>query len=124
MKFRIALPATPLVGCSQASLLPSVVLAGQHRDSGVSIGILGERENCDGNEERALGEAGLFEYLAESNIGLFNDLGIRKIITLDPHAFNVFSKDYPSLGGEFEVYHYSQVLAPLIESGSMRLNPY
>jgi len=92
--------------------------------AGVSIGILGERETCDGNEVRALGEAGLFEYLAESNIGLFNDLGIRKIITLDPHAFNVFTKDYPALGGEFEVHHYSQVLAPLIESGSMKLNPF
>jgi len=87
--------------------------------AGVSIGILGDKENCDGNEVRTLGEAGLFQFLAEKNIALFRDLGVKKIITLDPHAFNTFKKDYPALDGEFEVYHYTQVLAPLIQSGKI-----
>ena len=89
--------------------------------AGVSIGILGDKENCDGNEVRTLGEAGLFQFLAEKNIALFRDLGVKKIITLDPHAFNTFKKDYPALDGEFEVYHYTQVLAPLIQSGKIPL---
>jgi len=37
-------------------------------EAGLSIGILGEKETCDGNEVRALGESGLFEQLAEQNI--------------------------------------------------------
>ena len=89
--------------------------------AGVSIGILGDKENCDGNEVRTLGEAGLFQFLAEKNIALFRDLGVKKIITLDPHAFNTFKKDYPALDGEFEVYHYTQILAPLIQSGKIPL---
>ena len=89
--------------------------------AGVSIGILGDKENCDGNEVRTIGEAGLFQFLAEKNIALFRDLGVKKIITLDPHAFNTFKKDYPALDGEFEVYHYTQILAPLIQSGKIPL---
>jgi len=89
--------------------------------AGVSIGILGDKENCDGNEVRTLGEAGLFQFLAEKNIALFRNLGVKKIITLDPHSFNTFKKDYPALDGEFEVYHYTQILAPLIQSGKIPL---
>ena len=90
----------------------------------VSIGILGNKETCDGNEVRALGEMGLFQHLAEQNIALFKELGIKKIITLDPHAFNAFKKDYPGLGGEFEIYHYTQILAPLIQSKKIPLKEY
>ena len=89
--------------------------------AGISFGILGNRETCDGNEVRALGEMGLFQFLAEQNISLFKELGIKRVITLDPHAFNAFKKDYPSLGGEFEVYHYTQILAPALESKKVRL---
>lgn len=89
--------------------------------AGVSIGILGEKENCDGNEVRAIGEAGLFKFLAENNIALFRDCGIKKIITLDPHAFNTFKNDYPALGGNFEVHHYTQILAPLMQSQKLPL---
>lgn len=92
--------------------------------AGISFGILGNRETCDGNEVRALGEMGLFQFLAEQNISLFEDLGIKRIITLDPHAFNAFKKDYPGLGGEFEVYHYTQILAPVVESKKIPLKDY
>jgi len=51
--------------------------------AGVSIGILGDKENCDGNEVRTLGEAGLFQFLAEKNIALFRDLGVTTNITTD-----------------------------------------
>jgi len=92
--------------------------------AGVSIGILGNRETCDGNEVRALGEMGLFRFLAEQNITLFKGLGVKKIITLDPHAFNAFKQDYPGLGGGFETFHYTQILAPLIQSGKIPLKEY
>lgn len=92
--------------------------------AGLSIGILGNRESCDGNEVRALGEMGLFQHLAEQNIALFKELGIKKIITLDPHAFNAFKKDYPDLEGKFEIYHYTQILAPLIQSKKIPLKEY
>jgi len=89
--------------------------------AGLSIGILGEKETCDGNEVRALGESGLFEHLAGQNIESFKNLGVKKIVTLDPHAFNAFKNDYPGLGGTFEVYHYTQVLASLLQAGKIPL---
>jgi Fe-S oxidoreductase len=92
--------------------------------AGISFGILGGRETCDGNEVKALGEMGLFQFLAEQNISLFKELGIKRVITLDPHAFNAFKQDYPGLGGEFEVYHYTQILAPALESKKIPLNDY
>jgi len=92
--------------------------------AGVSLGILSNRETCDGNEVRSLGEIGLFQFLAEQNITLFKELRVKKIITLDPHAFNTFTQDYPSLGGKFEIYHYTQVLAPLIQSKKLSLKDY
>jgi Fe-S oxidoreductase len=89
--------------------------------AGLSIGILADKESSDGNEVRALGETGLFEFLTYKNIDLFKNLGIKKIITPDPHAFNVFKNDYPERGAELEVYHYTQVLAPLFEANKLSL---
>lgn len=93
-------------------------------NEGISLGILGNRESCDGNEVRSLGEWGLFEYLTQQNTALFKDLGINKIITLDPHAYNTFSRDYPGVGSEFEVYHYTQILAPLMRSQKLNVKTY
>ncbi len=87
---------------------------------GVSFGILGAEEHCDGNEVRSLGERGLFEQMAENNIRLFQELNVQKIITLSPHAYNVFKNDYPQLGGAFEVHHYSQVMGRLIKKANPR----
>jgi len=84
------------------------------KELGVSFGILGEDEITDGNDVRALGEYGLFEYLARQNIETFKKLGVRKIITVSPHGFNTIRNEYPSHGGNFEVFHYSQIMAMFI----------
>jgi Fe-S oxidoreductase len=78
--------------------------------SGISFGILGEKETSDGNDVNALGEKALGEHLAANNIEQFSKLGATKVITLDPHAFNAMKNAYPLLGGKFEVYHYTQIL--------------
>ena len=92
--------------------------------AGVSLGILGPEETCDGNEVRALGESGLFQFLMEQNTEKFGKLGVKKIITLDPHAFNAFKNDYPGLAPSCAVYHYTQVLAPLMDAGKIPLAGY
>ena len=92
-------------------------------DAGVSVGILGNEETCDGNEVEILGETGLFAELAEENIEKFKAKGVKKIITLDPHALNTFKKDYPELGGKFEVFHYTEILAELIKKKKIKLKP-
>ena len=92
--------------------------------AGLSIGILGSKETCDGNDVKSLGETGLFAKLAEENIRVFKEIGVKKIITLDPHAFNAFTKEYPKLGGKFKVWHYTQVLARLMKDKNIPLSGY
>ncbi len=87
------------------------------KEWGVSFGILGADEGCDGNEVRAIGESGLFELIAKRNIEKFRQAGIEKIITLSPHAYHTMRNDYPKLGGVFEVKHYSQILQQMMARG-------
>jgi Fe-S oxidoreductase len=83
---------------------------------GVSFGILGDKEVSDGNEANAMGESDLFAVLAEENIKNLNELNVKKIITLSPHGFNVLKNEYPALGGAYQVFHYSQILATHVGS--------
>lgn len=93
-------------------------------EAGLSMGILGSEEACDGNDVKALGEMGLFEKLAENNIRKFNENGVKKIITLDPHAFNAFKNEYPKMGVGFEIWHYTEVLAELIKDKKLSFSEY
>ncbi|MBS3732964.1 MAG: (Fe-S)-binding protein [Desulfobacterales bacterium] len=94
-------------------------LAGVLQKAGVSFGVLGNTETDDGNEAELLGEDGLVEVLAEKNIARFAEHGVKKIITLSPHAYNALKNIYPRHGGEFAVYHYTQVLADLVRAGKL-----
>jgi Fe-S oxidoreductase len=95
-------------------------VAGLLSNLGMSFGILGREEFCDGNDVRAMGERGLFEHLAQMNIRKYKDLGVKKIVTLSPHAYHAFRNEYPGLGGDFEVCHYSQLLATLIKKAPFK----
>ena len=87
--------------------------------SGLSFGILGSNENCDGNEVNMLGERGLFELLAKENIDKFEKVGVKKIVTLSPHAYNAMKNEYPQYGVNFEVYHYVQIIREIIGNGDI-----
>ena len=41
---------------------------------------------------------------------------MKKIVTLSPHAYNSIKNEYPKLGGNFEVYHYTQVLNKVLSN--------
>ena len=83
--------------------------------AGVSMGILGPEETSDGNDVAALGETELFAHLASRNIARFQDRQVSKIITVSPHGFNALLRRYPDHGGTFTVFHYTQVLARLMD---------
>jgi Fe-S oxidoreductase len=87
--------------------------------SGVSFGVLGVDEISDGNEVEMLGEDGLLEELATKNIQQFSNLGVKNIITLSPHSYNVFKNRYPDFDGRFNVFHYTQILSKLIKTGKL-----
>ena len=90
--------------------------------AGVSFGIIGQEENCCAESVRKIGDEGLFMSTAEKNINLYNGKGVKKVITTSPHCFYTFSKEYPELGAEFEVIHYTQLLSELLDEGKLNLS--
>ncbi|MFW9906724.1 MAG: (Fe-S)-binding protein [Candidatus Thorarchaeota archaeon] len=89
--------------------------------TGVSFGILGSNEDCDGNEVLFTGEKGLFRELADRNVKKFGELGVKKIITLSPHAYNAMKNKYGNLG-EIKVYHYTQIFSDIIRTENLELS--
>ena len=89
--------------------------------AGVSFAILGNEEESDGDSARRLGNEFLSQELMEKNIEIFQSYGVKKIVTTDPHAYNAFLKEYPDFGFTAEIVHHTELLAKLIDKGS--LNP-
>jgi Fe-S oxidoreductase len=77
---------------------------------GIDFGILGPDEHSDGDSQRLAGERGLFEMLAEKNAKMLNRCEFKEIITTDPHAYNAFKNEYPQLGFNYPVRHYTELL--------------
>ena len=80
---------------------------------GMDFSILGNKENCCGNEIYSLGEKGLFDILVKDNLSLFDQYGVNRIITTSPHCFNAFKNRYGRK--DLAVQHYTQFFADLID---------
>jgi len=91
--------------------------------AGVRIGILGARETSTGECVRRAGNEMLFQQLAQTLIATLNGLGVKRIVTCDPHAFNTLKNEYPEFGGHYEVVHHTQLIAQLIAAGRVRVSP-
>ncbi|MHB8451634.1 MAG: (Fe-S)-binding protein, partial [Mycobacteriales bacterium] len=87
--------------------------------AGVSFAVLGEQEGCTGDPARRLGNEYLFQTLAQQNIETLNAVGAKKIVATCPHCFNTLSREYPALGGHYEVVHHTQLLARLVKEGAL-----
>ena len=97
--------------------------------AGVTFAVLGPAEACTGDPARRLGNEFVFNMLAQQNIETLNEAGVaagsgKKVIASCPHCFNTISREYPQLGGDYEVIHHTQLLARLVEEGKLTpVNP-
>ncbi len=89
--------------------------------AGVSFGILGEEEGCCGDSAMRGGNEYLYQTQAQMNIEVMNGYGVKKIICTCPHGYNALKKDYPHFGGNYEVYHHTEIIAKLIAEGKITL---
>jgi Fe-S oxidoreductase/nitrate reductase gamma subunit len=89
------------------------------RRAGIDVSILGPSEMCTGDSARRSGNEYLFQMLAQPNVEMLNDMGVKKIITQCPHCFNTLLNEYPQIGGNYEVIHHTQLLEDLIETGQL-----
>ncbi|GAE27162.1 Fe-S oxidoreductase [Halalkalibacter wakoensis JCM 9140] len=90
-------------------------------EADVTFAIIGNKEKNSGDTPRRLGNEFLFQELATANIELFKKHNIKKIVTIDPHAYNTFKNEYPEFGLEgVEVYHHTELLAQFIKEGRIQ----
>ncbi|MFO7341371.1 MAG: (Fe-S)-binding protein [Bacillaceae bacterium] len=87
--------------------------------AGVKFAILGNKERNSGDTARRLGNEYLFQELAMANIEEFEKNGVKKIVTIDPHAYNVFKNEYPDFGFTGEVYHHTELLLKWVKEGRL-----
>ncbi len=89
--------------------------------AGVQFMVLGEGETCTGDPARRAGNEFLFQMQAMQNVEMLNEIKAKKIVVTCPHCLNTLGREYPQVGGHYEVVHHSQLLASLVKDG--RLTP-
>ena len=90
--------------------------------AGVSYAVLGTDENCTGDTLRRGGNEMSFQLVAQMNVDMMNEAGVRKIIASCPHCFHTLANEYPQFGGNYEVIHHSRLLAHLLDSGKLKVD--
>src|SRR5579875_375699 len=118
------------VGCAGAledrAKKTTKAIAGLLHTAGVKFAVLGPAEACTGDPARRMGNEFVYSMLAQQNIETLNEAGVARgsgktIIASCPHCFNTIAREYPQLGGDYEVIHHTQLLAKLVADG--RLTP-
>ena len=88
---------------------------------GVEFAVLGQEESCTGDPAKRAGNEFIFQMMALTNIEVLNAYEVKKIVTACPHCFNTLKNEYPSLGGNYEVMHHTQLLQQLMEQGRLKI---
>ncbi len=113
------------VGCmasfDETTKKTAIALAKILNKAGIDYAILGPEEMCCGDSARRLGNEYLYQMLAMQNIETFNNYGVKKIITICPHGYNTIKNEYPDFGGNYEVYHYTEIIEKLLKEGKIKL---
>jgi Fe-S oxidoreductase len=98
------------------------------RAAGVSFGYLGEEEPCCGESALSLGHRPYFEEIALHAAQVFRQKGVKTLMTVSPHCYDVFKNQYPRLeganggGAGLTAWHYTQYLAQLLDDGRLKFN--
>lgn len=112
------------VGCTGAlekrSQSVARAMASVLRRADVDFAILGEEEGCTGDPARRMGNEYLYQVMARQNIETLRHYDVKKIVTICPHCFNTIKNEYPHLGGDWRVLHYSEFVADLIAAGKLK----
>jgi Fe-S oxidoreductase len=87
--------------------------------AGVDFGTLGEKEVSSGSALLMIGDRDYFETFADANMSLFEEAGIMKIVTADPHAATVLKEEYTK-ALDLEVVTFAEMAAKLIKDGALK----
>lgn len=87
------------------------------RAAGVSFGVLAD-EPCCGEAVRTAGQEDYLAEVVEATARRFRAAGVRRLVALSPHCFDMFRARYPL--EDVQVLHHSELLATLAEEGRLR----
>ena len=102
------------------------------QDSGYSVGYMGKDEACCGIPMKVSGKWDVFEEIYEHNVAEARKRGAKTIVTSCPACGLVWKELYAAIAAErgeeyeFEVKHYSELIAPALADGTLQLkvNPF
>jgi Fe-S oxidoreductase len=89
--------------------------------AGVKFMVLGDGETCTGDPARRAGNEFLYQMQAQQNVEMLNEIKATKIVVTCPHCLNTLKREYPQIGGNYDVVHHTQLLRELVNNG--RLTP-
>jgi len=102
------------------------------QDAGHTVGYMGKDEACCGIPMKVAGKWDLFEEIYTHNVAEARKRGAKTIVTSCPACGLVWKELYANLAAqrgeefEFEVKHYSELVAPALADGTIELesNPF
>jgi Fe-S oxidoreductase len=93
------------------------------QEAGIDVGILGNNESCCASPVLKVGISDLFHEIAKKNIQMFNDLGVKKVVTSCAGCYGIFQSQYPAVGEmKFEVLHSVEIIEQLIQDNKLTFN--
>ena len=114
------------VGCTGAlvdrNMIATQAFARLLQQARINFGILGNEEGCCGDPARRMGHELQFQMMAQQNIEFMKNYGVQKIVTHCPHCYNTLKHEYPQFGGDFEVWHHSELLKHLTNNGALKFS--
>ena len=90
--------------------------------AGIKVGFLGNEEACCGETARRIGNEYLAQAMMMQNVELFKGYNVRRIVTACPHCYNTIKNEYPDFGGDFEVFHHTELIAEALRSNKLTLS--
>ena len=87
--------------------------------AGVEFMVMGEGETCTGDPARRAGNEFVYQMQAMQNVEVLNEIKAKKIVVTCPHCLNTIGREYPQIGGDYEVVHHTQLLATLVKEGKL-----
>ena len=88
--------------------------------AGLKFALLGAAETDCGDLARRLGDEAGFQRLSLQLIDTLKTRSFQYIVTPDPHTFHSLKNEYPAMGGRYDVWHHTQLLADLLAKGAIK----
>ncbi|MHA1268546.1 MAG: (Fe-S)-binding protein [Candidatus Helarchaeota archaeon] len=89
---------------------------------GIDFAVFGSNEICCGSVALRTGNREAFNKVAEKNVQLFKEQGIKKIITSCAGCYRTLKKDYQKRLESIEVFHTIEFLDQFIQENKIKLN--